>query len=157
MTASSPSSARVGGSTPSARASSATAASTAPADVGYVNAHATGTPAGDRAEAAGIASVWRAGGARVAVSSTKGHVGHLLGAAGAVEAALALLALAEGVLPPTRALDELDAAVAALSEDAGGPLRLLRAVERAPDLRAVLSNSFGFGGTNASLLFAKAE
>jgi len=131
-----------------------------PAHVGYVNAHATGTPGGDGVEAAGIAATWAGG--RVAVSSTKGALGHLLGGAGAVEAVVALQALHTGWLPATRGLAELDAALAPLAVEAGGPIEFLGrgaagaapAAQRA-GLRAVLSNSFGFGGTNASLLFAK--
>ena len=127
-----------------------------PSDVGYVNAHATGTPAGDRAEALGIASIWRAAGSSVAVSSTKGHIGHLLGAAGAAEAVISLLALAHSTLPGTLNLGVLDADIEKQCA-AGGPLRVLRKTERVSNLRAVLSNSFGFGGTNVSLLFSSAE
>jgi 3-oxoacyl-[acyl-carrier-protein] synthase II len=129
-----------------------------PAHVGYVNAHATGTPGGDGVEAAGIAATWAGG--RVAVSSTKGALGHLLGGAGAVEAVVTLQALHTGWLPATRGLAELDAALAPLAVEAGGPIEFLGrggacAAVRREGLLAALSNSFGFGGTNASLLFAK--
>jgi 3-oxoacyl-[acyl-carrier-protein] synthase II len=129
-----------------------------PEHVGYVNAHATGTPGGDGVEAAGIAATWA--GARVAVSSTKGALGHLLGGAGAVEAVLTLQALRTGWLPATRGLAELDAELEPLSVEAGGPIEFLgrggaAGAVRREGLRAALSNSFGFGGTNASLLFAR--
>lgn len=132
-------------------------------DVGYVNAHATGTGVGDVAEATAIADVWGGKGGRVCVSSSKGNLGHLLGAAGAVEAAITVIALSQGLMPATRNLVEIDPLVDILCEARGGPLILLgsggrgAAVPAPADdtLVAALSNSFGFGGTNASLLFAK--
>ena len=142
-----------------------------PAHVGYVNAHATGTPAGDGVEARAIRLLWGEGGSSgsgsgsppsappVAVSSTKGAIGHLLGAAGAVEAVFAVLALHHGVCPATRGLQELDPQLAALQGSQGGCMTFLGAGGDARGvplpLSAVLSNSFGFGGVNASLLFAK--
>ena len=115
--------------------------------IDYVNAHATSTPTGDAAELRALselASARSADAPPLLVSSTKGATGHLLGAAGALEAVLTVLALHEGVAPGTRNLDD--------------PLptasRLLRDAERC-ELRVALSNSFGFGGTNASLLFAR--
>ena len=116
-------------------------------DVGYVNAHAASTPLGDAAEAAAIAAAF-AGREHdpVLVSSTKGATGHLLGAAGALEAALTALALRDGVAPRTANLDD--------PLPVGGALRLLRDNEPAA-LACALSNSFGFGGTNASLLLAR--
>jgi 3-oxoacyl-[acyl-carrier-protein] synthase II len=124
------------------------------AQVCHVNAHATSTPAGDAAEAAAIAAVF--GAARVAapgalaVSATKGAVGHLLGAAGAVEAAFTVLALLHGAAPPTANLAAPEARLAA-SLVRGGPAAL------PPGPRAALTNSFGFGGTNACLALATME
>lgn len=134
-------------------------------DVGYVNAHATSTPQGDVIEAKGIAA-WHAEHAAVTenaldgpiVSSTKGAMGHLLGAAGAVEAAVAVLSLRHGVAPGTAPLaaSGLDPAVDAVGSAAG--LRFVsEATPLAPHATAAMSNSFGFGGTNAALLFKKAE
>jgi 3-oxoacyl-[acyl-carrier-protein] synthase II len=113
----------------------------APDEIDYVNAHGTGTKLGDRAEAAALRAVF--GDHGPAVSSTKGATGHLLGAAGAVEAALGVLALAGGVLPPTANLDEVDPEC---------ELDHVRATRRGP-VGAVLSNSFAFGGHNLSLVF----
>jgi 3-oxoacyl-[acyl-carrier-protein] synthase II len=116
-----------------------------PGDVGYVNAHATSTPLGDRVEAAAIAALLARG---AAVSSTKGATGHLLGAAGALEAAFTALALHDGVLPHTLNLESPDPACD-LDHVVGGP-------RRAP-LRAALSNAFGFGGTNATLVLTSGD
>ncbi|MFD8594337.1 beta-ketoacyl-[acyl-carrier-protein] synthase family protein [Kitasatospora sp. NPDC059646] len=113
----------------------------APSDIGYVNAHGTGTRLGDRAEAAALNAVF--GEHRPAVSSTKGATGHLLGAAGAVEAAVTALAVARGLLPPTLNLDEPDPAC---------DLDHVRGAARPAVLRAALSNAFAFGGHNTSLV-----
>ena len=114
-----------------------------PGEVDYINAHGTGTPLNDSAEGAAIGR-W-AGEAvnRVRVSSTKGSVGHLLGGAGAVEAALCLLALREGWVPPNVPVETLD------------PVCAFELVQTPTDLplQRVLSNSFGFGGANATLAF----
>ncbi|MDJ0786067.1 MAG: beta-ketoacyl-ACP synthase II [Myxococcota bacterium] len=120
----------------------------APSDVDYVNAHATSTPAGDRVEAAALRSVFGETVDSLAVSSTKGATGHLMGAAGAVEAIFSILALEEQLLPPTRNLDDPDPECA-LDHVAHKP--------RPARIRAVLSNSFGFGGVNAALLFAHGD
>lgn len=114
-----------------------------PAEVDYVNAHATGTPVGDLAEARAAARLF---GDRVPISSIKGAIGHTIAAAGAVEAAGCVAALEQGFLPGTAGLQEVDpdCPVPVLS----APLR------RAP--RVVVSNSFGFGGQNASLVLARA-
>ncbi|KAI3436110.1 hypothetical protein D9Q98_002168 [Chlorella vulgaris] len=114
----------------------------------YINAHATSTPQGDDIEQRAIAAVFGAD-SLPAVSSTKGATGHLLGAAGAVEAIFSLLALRYGIAPPTVNLTSPDPALLA-GLVAGTPRRL----PTGP--RAVLSNSFGFGGTNAALVFATA-
>ncbi|MFI5532055.1 beta-ketoacyl-[acyl-carrier-protein] synthase family protein [Kitasatospora sp. NPDC051853] len=113
----------------------------APSDIGYVNAHGTGTKLGDTAESAALNAVF--GEHRPAVSSTKGATGHLLGAAGAVEAIVSVLALERGQLPPTVNLEEPDPAC---------PLDHVRQVRSTP-VRAALSNSFAFGGHNLSLIF----
>ncbi|MGW4896051.1 beta-ketoacyl-[acyl-carrier-protein] synthase family protein [Kitasatospora sp. NPDC004240] len=113
----------------------------APADIGYVNAHGTGTKLGDVAESAAIRAVFGEDGP--AVSSTKGATGHLLGAAGAVEAAVTALAVARGQLPPTANLEEPDPSCA---------LDHVRGTARAVPPRAALSNAFAFGGHNVSLI-----
>lgn len=118
-------------------------------DLDYINAHATGTPAGDAVEAAMLARLLGPCAGRVHVSSTKGLTGHLLGAAGAVEALISILALTTGVLPPNSPCGEPcpEAAALRLVRTAGG---------RAP-LRSALSTSFGFGGVNAALVLKAAE
>ena len=145
-------------------------------DVGYVNAHATGTGVGDLAEALGIASVWsESTGGKIRVASNKGNLGHLLGAAGAVEAALTMLALYHRTLPVTRNLTQLDPQIDLLCEShgGGGPLIMLgRNGEKnalilggnndsesseAVVVKAAISNSFGFGGTNASILITTGD
>ena len=115
-------------------------------DVPYVNAHATSTPAGDPSEARAIRAVFGAHVDRVAVSATKSMTGHLLGAAGAVEAVLCLRALETGILPPTINLDAVapDCELDHVANEA-----------RRADIRVALSNSFGFGGTNACLVFGR--
>ncbi|HWD23406.1 MAG TPA: beta-ketoacyl-[acyl-carrier-protein] synthase family protein [Burkholderiales bacterium] len=120
----------------------------APADIGYVNAHATATAVGDVIEAQAINAVFGAAAAEVRVSSTKSLHGHLLGAAGALEFAAALLALEEGLVPPTAFLEQPDPAF---------ELRhvALKAERIAPP-RAVMSNSFGFGGSNVVLVASRA-
>ena len=111
--------------------------------VDYVNAHATSTPLGDAIEAQAIAQVCPHG----PVSSTKGGTGHLLGAAGALEAAIVVQALVDQVLPATLNLERLD------DDDRLQHIRQTQAME----LTVALSNSFGFGGTNASLAFERIE
>ncbi|TMA38002.1 MAG: beta-ketoacyl-ACP synthase II, partial [Deltaproteobacteria bacterium] len=118
-----------------------------PDEVGYVNAHGTGTPYNDAAETRAIHKVFGAHAARVAVSSTKSMTGHLLGAAGTVEAAYTVLALMRGLVPPTINLDEPDPAC---------DLDYVPHEARRLPLDAAVSNSFGFGGTNVSLVFRRA-
>lgn len=114
-----------------------------PAQIDYLNSHGTGTPHNDVAEAMAIQTWAGADTARLAVSSTKSAMGHLLGGAGAVEAVICLLAMRGGWLPASLNVREPDPAVT---------FDLVRHFREAP-LRAVLTNSFGFGGTNASLVF----
>jgi len=120
-----------------------------PAQVGYINAHGTATQAGDGIETRAIRSVWGDQADRLAVSSTKAVHGHLLGAAGALELALTIRALENGVLPPTAHLDQADPECD-LDYLADGARTL-------PTLRAAMSNSFGFGGSNVSLVVEKAD
>jgi len=145
-----------------------------PNDVDYVNAHATGTRAGDEAECNALLDVFgsRFADGKMAVSSTKGAVGHLLGAAGAVEAAFAALSLFHEETPPTLHMTgteasskdtetrDVDSGLGKSPSLASSPppnADLVRDVRRrSPAARVAMTNSFGFGGTNASLVFAKA-
>jgi 3-oxoacyl-[acyl-carrier-protein] synthase II len=117
-----------------------------PGDVQYLNAHATSTPLGDRAEAVAIERVFGGATASLAVSSTKSMTGHLLGGAGALEAGLTVLALRDQVAPPTTNLDR---------QDPDNPLNLVPNHAAKMDIGHAMTNSFGFGGTNASLIFAR--
>ncbi len=120
-----------------------------PEQIGYINAHGTSTPAGDTEEARAIKKIFPEGPQHLHVSSTKSMTGHLLGAAGAIEAMFSLLAIREGRIPPTINLENLDPGCAEL----GLNFTAHTAVEKRFDY--ALSNSFGFGGTNASLVFGK--
>ncbi len=117
--------------------------------VDHVNAHGSSTPLNDPTEAASIRSVLGDRGTEVPVSGTKGYYGHALGASGAIEAAIVCLALSRGWLPPTVNLEEPDPEV--------GDLSLVRDGGREVEAEHALSNSFGFGGINASLLFRRWE
>ena len=125
-----------------------TDASLNPGDVGYVNAHGTSTEAGDLAESLAIRQVFGHHADDLAVSSTKSMIGHLLGAAGSVEAILSVLALQDNVAPPTINLQ---------NPSPGCDLNYVpnQAQERA--IEHALSNSFGFGGTNGSLIFSQLD
>ncbi|MBW3533116.1 beta-ketoacyl-ACP synthase II [Shewanella sp. NKUCC06_TVS] len=114
--------------------------------IGYINAHGTSTPAGDKAEAAAVKSVFGDHAYKILVSSTKSMTGHLLGAAGAVEAIFTLLALRDQAVPPTINLD---------NPDEGCDLDFVAHTARDVKMDYALCNSFGFGGTNGSLLFKK--
>ena len=118
----------------------------APESIQYINAHGTSTPAGDVAEARAIKAVFEDHAYKLAVSSTKSMTGHLLGAAGAVEAIFSVLALRDQVAPPTINLDE---------PGEGCDLDFVPHTAREMPIEAVLSNSFGFGGTNGSLIFRR--
>ena len=114
-----------------------------PSEVGYINAHGTSTPQGDIAETRAIKTVFGEK-PKLAVSSTKSMIGHLLGAAGSVEAIFSVLAIRDGVLPPTINLDNPDDAC---------DLDYVPGTAREAPVKAALSNSFGFGGTNGTLIF----
>ncbi|MBV2207345.1 MAG: beta-ketoacyl-ACP synthase II [Pseudomonas sp.] len=116
------------------------------AEVQYINAHGTSTPAGDKAEAAAIRSVFGDHAYKLSVSSTKSMVGHLLGAAGAVEAIFSVLAIRDQVAPPTINLDE---------PDEGCDLDFVPHQAKPMPIDVAISNSFGFGGTNGSLVFRR--
>jgi 3-oxoacyl-[acyl-carrier-protein] synthase II len=114
--------------------------------VHYINAHGTSTPAGDKAECRAIKSVMGAASNKVAVSSTKSMVGHLLGAAGAVEAIFSVLAIRDQVAPPTINLD---------NPDEECDLNFVPHTPQPMKIDVAMSNSFGFGGTNGTVLFKK--
>ena len=116
--------------------------------ISYINAHGTSTSAGDLAESRAIETVLGSAARTVAVSSTKSMVGHLLGAAGAVEAIFSILALRDQVAPPTINLD---------NPEEGCNLNYVPNAAQERRIDCVLSNSFGFGGTNGSLLFARPD
>ena len=117
-----------------------------PEDVDYINAHGTSTPAGDVAETDGIKSVFGAHAKRLMVSSSKSMTGHLLGAAGGIEAAFSVLAVYHGVVPATINMDNQDPAC---------DLDYVPNTARDADIKIAVSNSFGFGGTNASVIVRK--
>jgi 3-oxoacyl-[acyl-carrier-protein] synthase II len=117
-----------------------------PQQVHYINAHGTSTPAGDLAEVAAVKKVFGAHAGKLSVSSTKSMTGHLLGAAGAVEAVFSVLAIRDQVAPPTINLDD---------PDEGCDLDFVAHQAKPMPIDAVLSNSFGFGGTNGSLIFRR--
>ena len=119
-----------------------------PGEIDYINAHGTSTPLGDEIELGAVQRLLGEAAAGVSMSSTKSAIGHLLGAAGAVEAIFCVLAMRDGIVPPTLNLDNP-------SVDALVDLVPHRARRR--PVNVALSNSFGFGGTNASLVFRKVE
>ena len=115
--------------------------------IDYINAHGTSTPLGDIIEANAIADIFSTSKEQIAVSSTKSMTGHLLGAAGAIESIFSILSLRDNRLPPTINLDNLDADAPKLNYVANE--------SQEKEISYVLNNSFGFGGTNASLVFSK--
>jgi len=117
-------------------------------EIDYINAHGTSTPLGDIAETVAIHSCFKSHAPKLAVSSTKSMTGHLLGAAGGIEAVFTALALKHQVAPPTINIFDLDPKC---------DLDYVPNQMRRKDVRYALSNSFGFGGTNASLLFKRYE
>ncbi len=119
-----------------------------PAAVGYVNVHGTSTPRGDVVEVIAIKAVFGEQARKIAISSTKSMTGHLLGAAGGLEAGITALALRDQVLPPTINLENQDPAC---------DLDVVPNQARKTQVRFALSNSFGFGGTNGALLFKRFE
>ena len=118
-----------------------------PADIDYVNAHGTSTPKGDEIELGAVERLFGDGVSDLVMSSTKSAIGHLLGAAGAVEAIFSILAMRDGICPPTLNLDD-PSVQTPINLASDGPVK--------KQVDAVLSNSFGFGGTNASVVFKRA-
>ena len=116
------------------------------ADIDYINAHGTSTPLGDEIELGAVQKLVGNNAGTISMSSTKSCIGHLLGAAGAVEAIFSILAIRDGVAPPTINLD---------NPSVETPIDLVPHKARKRDIDVALSNSFGFGGTNASLIFRR--
>ncbi len=119
-----------------------------PEDIDYINAHGTSTPLGDEIEVNAVKRAFGDHAYKVSMSSTKSSIGHLLGAAGAAEAIFSILAMRDGVVPPTLNLD---------NPSEGCDLDLVPHQAKERPVRAALSNSFGFGGTNASLIFKQVD
>jgi 3-oxoacyl-[acyl-carrier-protein] synthase II len=115
-----------------------------PEDIDYINAHGTSTPAGDKAETEAVKRVFKSHAYKLAMSSTKSMVGHMLGAAGGAEAVFSILALRDQVAPPTINLN---------TPDPECDLDYVPNVARPMKIKHALSNSFGFGGTNGTLIF----
>ncbi len=116
----------------------------APEDIGYVNAHGTSTPLGDEIELRAVERLFGSAAEQLTMSSTKSATGHLLGAAGSLEAIFSILAMQHGICPPTLNLD---------NPSVETKINLVPHYAQEKSIKAVLSNSFGFGGTNASLVF----
>ena len=119
-----------------------------PDDISYINAHGTSTPVGDEIELRAVEKLFGGASGDLAMSSTKSAIGHLLGAAGSVEAIFSVLAIRDNVLPPTLNLD---------NPSVETDINLVPNQAQEKNVTAVLSNSFGFGGTNASLVFKAFE
>jgi 3-oxoacyl-[acyl-carrier-protein] synthase II len=119
-----------------------------PDQVDYINAHGTSTPVGDEIEVKAVTRLMGEAASSAVMSSTKSSIGHLLGAAGAVEAIFCVLAMRDGIAPPTINLD---------NPNVDTPLNLAANAPVKREINVALSNSFGFGGTNASLVLARVE
>ena len=119
-----------------------------PAEIDYINAHGTSTPLGDEIELGAVQRLVGNAAGRISMSSTKSSIGHLLGAAGSVEAIFSILAMRDGIAPPTINLENPSVETS---------IDLVPHQARKRDINVVLSNSFGFGGTNASLVFRRAD
>jgi 3-oxoacyl-[acyl-carrier-protein] synthase II len=117
-----------------------------PEEIDYINAHGTSTPLGDAIEVKAVKRLFGDHAYKLGMSSTKSAIGHLLGAAGSIEAAFSLLAMRDSVMPATLNLD---------NPSEGCDLNFVPNTPQKRDLTLVMSNSFGFGGTNASLIFKK--
>ena len=115
-------------------------------EIDYINAHGTSTPLGDEIELRAVERIVGNAASKLAMSSTKSAVGHLLGAAGAIEAIFGLLAMRDQIVPPTLNLD---------NPSVETPIDLVPHKAKQKKVDVVLSNSFGFGGTNASLVFRR--
>ena len=118
------------------------------AELDYINAHGTSTPLGDEIELAAVQKLVGNAAGRISMSSTKSSIGHLLGAAGAVEAIFSILAMRDQVAPATLNLDNPSVETA---------IDLVPHQPRKREINVALSNSFGFGGTNASLILRRAD
>jgi 3-oxoacyl-[acyl-carrier-protein] synthase II len=119
-----------------------------PSDIDYVNAHGTSTPLGDEIELGAVERLFGNASAKMSMSSTKSSIGHLLGAAGAVEAIFSTLAIRDQIVPPTINLD---------NPSVETKLDLVPHKAKKREVKAALSNSFGFGGTNASLILTAVQ
>jgi 3-oxoacyl-(acyl-carrier-protein) synthase len=119
-----------------------------PADIDYINAHGTSTPVNDKAETAAIKQVFESQAYKIPVSSTKSMTGHLIGAAGAIEAAFCALAIRDGIIPPTINLH---------NPDPECDLDYVPNKARRKKIKTALSNSFGFGGHNTTLILRRME
>ena len=123
-------------------------AAISPAEIDYINAHGTSTPLGDEIELGAVQRIVGNAAGRLSMSSTKSSIGHLLGAAGAVEAIFSVLAIRDNVVPPTLNLD---------NPSVETPIDLVPHKAKKREVNVVLTNSFGFGGTNASLVFRRLQ
>jgi 3-oxoacyl-[acyl-carrier-protein] synthase II len=119
-----------------------------PEDIDYINAHGTSTPLGDEVELGAVKRLFGEAAYKLSMSSTKSAIGHLLGAAGSVEAIFSIKAVNDGVVPPTLNLD---------NPSDGCDIDLVPHEAKRRKVRAALSNSFGFGGTNASLIMRRLD
>jgi 3-oxoacyl-[acyl-carrier-protein] synthase II len=115
-------------------------------DIDYVNAHGTSTPMGDEIELRAVERLFGNASGKLAMSSTKSATGHLLGAAGAIEAIFSVLAIRDNIVPPTLNLD---------NPSVNTPIDLVPHEAKEREINTVLTNSFGFGGTNASLVLRR--